>query len=540
MAPKSARAPPPRRRRRRRLPPPRPLAARDRGARPARDSDGVRRARRGALVVGRVVAVRLRLRRLRRRRGRPRARDGVGAGGAVGCVRARVRVSARDGYLNALRFGRASRDPSSGSAGISSIPKHHKRAVRPSPHRRLWNRRRRARRSSPRTRRRDASFRVALSVDTEPEEEPIRAANSGVSAAFLQKADGWYEPWNLDPSQTSISFDPSSWREVFVPLDRALFFTGEPKAEVSWNRLSWRDVSVSAERSSSATSAWSRGRDARRSMTIPANPTRLLTFERPTTKTARAKRRGVTASTSRRRPLRRRRRSRSQKRSHKKGRRRVRRRVFRGGGSLRAGRGRVRRAARARRALRRALRRAGVRRGVRGGSPVAPRRAARRCGGAGEKDEERGGEEKTFGARRRLRKASTPPAFRLGSIPSPRRRDRFGRALLPARRAGAAAWPEARGERIRRGRRVRGDDCFRFFASEVFSQQKASAAFAPRREKRRRRGRRVSELGDAAARRTSIQRNAKYAKKRLADPQRAVLGGGFEHRGRLRRRAPRI
>ena len=86
---------------------PRPLAARDRGARPARDSDGVRRARRGALVVGRVVAVRLRLRRLRRRRGRPRARDGVGAGGAVGCVRARVRVSARDGYLERAAFRRA-------------------------------------------------------------------------------------------------------------------------------------------------------------------------------------------------------------------------------------------------------------------------------------------------------------------------------------------------------------------------------------------------------------------------------------------------
>ena len=95
--------------------------------------------------------------------------------------------------------------------------------------------------SANETSRRFFSRRVR-SVDTEPEEETLHAANSSVSAAFLH-ADGWYEPWNLDPSQTSISFDPSSWREVFVPLDRALFFTGEPKAEVSWNRLSWRDVS---------------------------------------------------------------------------------------------------------------------------------------------------------------------------------------------------------------------------------------------------------------------------------------------------------
>ena len=95
--------------------PPAPLAARDRGARPARDADGVRqragRARRGALVVGRLVAVRLRRPHARRRRDsrrRVRSRHGVGAGGAVGGVRARLRVPARDARLEraAIRSAR--------------------------------------------------------------------------------------------------------------------------------------------------------------------------------------------------------------------------------------------------------------------------------------------------------------------------------------------------------------------------------------------------------------------------------------------------
>ena len=88
------------------------------------------------------------------------------------------------------------------------------------------------------------SRRAALLVDAEepePEEEEEYSSSGSVSAPF--DADGWYEPWT-SPSQTQTSFDPSLWREVFVPLDRALFVTGEPKASsASWNRLSWRDVS---------------------------------------------------------------------------------------------------------------------------------------------------------------------------------------------------------------------------------------------------------------------------------------------------------
>jgi len=82
-------------------------------------------------------------------------------------------------------------------------------------------------------------------VDAEPEPEEEYSSSGSVSAARTSNvdADGWYEPWTF-PSQTQTSFDPSVWHEVFVPLDRALFVTGEPKASsASWNRLSWRDVS---------------------------------------------------------------------------------------------------------------------------------------------------------------------------------------------------------------------------------------------------------------------------------------------------------
>ena len=171
-------------------------------------------------------------------------------------------------------------------------------------------------------------------------------------------------------------------------------------------------------------------------MTIPANPTRLLTFERPTTKTARAKRRGVTASTRRHRPLRWRRRSQSQKRSHKKGEttrpvtrlpwwwfppRRSRSRPTRSSCSSRSSSCSSSRWRSSRRA-----RWLSCRAAPRGAAAAAPGRRTRSAAA----------KKKRSGRGVDCGKASTPPAFRLGSIPSPRRRDRFGRALLPARRAG--------------------------------------------------------------------------------------------------------
>lgn len=87
------------------------------------------------------------------------------------------------------------------------------------------------------------SRRAALLVDAEEPEPEEEEYSSFGSVSVSVDADGWYEPWT-SPSQAQTSFDPSLWREVFVPLDRALFVTGEPKASsASWNRLSWRDVS---------------------------------------------------------------------------------------------------------------------------------------------------------------------------------------------------------------------------------------------------------------------------------------------------------
>ena len=392
--------------------------------------------------------------------------------------------------------------------------------------------------SANETSRRFFSRRVR-SVDTEPEEEPIRAANSSVSAAFLhKKADGWYEPWNLDPSQTSISFDPSSWREVFVPLDRALFFTGEPKAEVSWNRLSWRDVSGfggEIQLRDVRLESWARRAsiddDTGEPDTTP--DVRTADDENGTSEASRRDRVYVSAP-----PARRRRRSRSQKRSHK-------------GGDDASGDASsvvvvpsapVEVASDARLVLVALFVALFVALAFVAACAVASpsRRAARRGrGGAGRRTRSAAAKKKRSGRGVDCGKASTPPAFRLGSIPrlagatvsdelffrAPRRRPPPG----PRRAASASG----------RGRRVRGARSLPLFASEVFSQQSFRRVRAAAGEEARR-GRRVSELGDAAARRTSIQRNAKYAKKRLADPQRAVLGGGFEHRGRLRRRAPRI
>ena len=222
---------PPRRRRRRRLPLPRPLAARDRGARPARTPDGVRRARGvapswsdaswlcvsdfGAFGDDADVPA------------RETAWAQVGPWGAFALVSA---FRLETDTWNALRFAAASR-PEFRVGWISSIPKHHKRAVRPSPHRRLWNRRR-ARRSSPRTRRRDASFRVAFKRRYGTGR---RAHTRGTRAfrAFLHKSRRLVravEPRsipNLDLVQPEFVA-----RGVRAP-DRALFFTGEPKAEVS-------------------------------------------------------------------------------------------------------------------------------------------------------------------------------------------------------------------------------------------------------------------------------------------------------------------
>ena len=443
----------PRRRRRRRLPLPPPLAARDRGARPARLGRCSTRAawrprgrtRRGCASPTSAPSETTRTSPRERRRGR---RWGRG-------VRSRScpRFGSRRILGTRCVSPRASRDPSSGSAGISSIPKHHKRAVRPSPHRRLWNRRRRARRSSPRTRRRDASSRRVRSVDTEPEEEPIRAANSSVSAAFLHKSRRLVravEPRSI-PNLDLVRPEFVA-RGVRAP-DRALFFTGEPKAEVSWNRLSWRDAPVSAERSSSATSAWSRARrasiddDTGEPDTTP--DVRTADDENGTSEASRRDRVYVSAP-----PARRRRRSRSQKRSHKRGD------DASGDASsvVVVPSAPVEVASDARLVLVALFVALFVALAFVAACAVAlpSRRAARRA-------RRRRGEGR--GARRRRKrsgrgvdcgKASTPPAFRLGSIPRLAGATVSDELFFPRAAPASAAWPEARGERIRRGRRVRG------------------------------------------------------------------------------------
>ena len=340
--------------------------------------------------------------------------------------------------------------------------------------------------SANETSRRFFSRRVR-SVDTEPEEEPIRAANSSVSAAFLhKKADGWYEPWNLDPSQTSISFDPSSWREVFVPLDRALFFTGEPKAEVSWNRLSWRDVSGfggEIQLRDVRLESWARRAsiddDTGEPDTTP--DVRTADDENGTSEASRRDRVYVSAPPAPAAPALAVTKTQSQKRGDDAS----------GDASsvVVVPSAPVEVASDARLVLVALFVALFVALAFVAACAVAllSRRAARRGrGGAGEKDEERGGEEKAFGARRRLREGvdSAGVSTRVDSLASPARPFRTSSSSRAPRRRPPPG-PRRAASASDADAAFAARDSLPLFASEVFSQQKASAAFAPRREKRR-------------------------------------------------------
>ena len=87
----------------------------------------------------------------------------------------------------------------------------------------------------------------SVSQGEETRETTEETETSATSASY--HGDGWFEPWTV----SSAPFDPSAWREVIVPLDRAFFFPGEDSENGAvssaavvggaWNRLSWRDVS---------------------------------------------------------------------------------------------------------------------------------------------------------------------------------------------------------------------------------------------------------------------------------------------------------